>query len=83
MQDGHYGYTVTSVKNGKSIFLPAAGGRDGTSLDNAGSDGVYWSSSLGENTNDTWCCYFNSSYLDADVYSSRISGLSVRPVAEK
>ena len=39
------GYEVTG-KNGNSIFLPAAGYGYGTSLDNAGSRGLYWSSSF-------------------------------------
>ena len=44
-----YGRKVTSNKEGytdKWIFLPAAGYRYGTSLYNAGSNGLYWSSSL-------------------------------------
>ena len=43
-QDGHEGYKVTSKKNGSSIFLPAAGWRDGTSSCCQGSDGSYWGS---------------------------------------
>ncbi len=39
---GHKGYKVTGP-NGKSIFLPAAGWRGGTSLYNAGESGDYWS----------------------------------------
>ena len=45
-QNGVNGYKVTSKKNGNSIFLPAAGYRDVSSLSNAGSYGDYWSSSL-------------------------------------
>ena len=45
-QNGVNGYKVTSKKNGNSIFLPAAGYRDVSSLSNAGSLGNYWSSSL-------------------------------------
>ena len=48
-QNGIYGYKVTSKKSGytnKSIFLPAAGYRLGSSLDRAGILGSYWSSSL-------------------------------------
>lgn len=41
------GYKVTSRRNGKSIFLPAAGGRGETYEYNVGSDGYYWSSSAG------------------------------------
>ena len=40
------GYKVTSKKNGNSIFLPAAGCRYNSNLDDAGSYGYYWSSSL-------------------------------------
>lgn len=43
-RNGVYGYQVTSQLNGKSIFLPAAGYRDGSSLYDAESCGSYWSS---------------------------------------
>ena len=46
-QNGVYGRKVTG-KNGNSIFLPAAGYREYSSLYNAGSDGDYWSSSFYE-----------------------------------
>ena len=45
-QNGINGCKVTSKKNGKSIFLPAAGYRDGSLLVSVGSYGDYWSSSL-------------------------------------
>ncbi len=41
------GIIVTSKKNGNSIFLPAAGIRVSSSLYGAGTNGNYWSSSLG------------------------------------
>ena len=44
--NGVKGYKVTSKKNGNSIFLPAAGYRNGTEVDDRGSCGYYWSSSL-------------------------------------
>ena len=44
--NGIKGYKVTSKSNGNSIFLPAAGYRDGTGVYYAGSHGDYWSSSL-------------------------------------
>lgn len=44
-RNGKNGYEVKG-KNGNSIFLPAAGFREGTDLYNAGSVGNYWSSSL-------------------------------------
>lgn len=43
-QNGVKGYKVTSKTNGNSIFLPAAGLRDGSSLHYAGRFGYYWSS---------------------------------------
>ena len=45
-QNGAAGWTVTSKSNGKSIFLPAAGYYSGTQKLDAGSKGLYWSSSL-------------------------------------
>ena len=81
-QYGHNGYKVTSNANGNSIFLPAAGDRVGTSLGNAGSYGVYWSSSLYESyPGIAWSCYFDSSYHDADDGDYRCYGRSVRPVS--
>ena len=85
-QNGVYGYKVTSKKSGytnKSIFLPAAGYRRGSSLYYAGSSGDYWSSSLG--TDD-----YPSNAYDLDFYSdyvsrrcnSRSCGRSVRPVCQ-
>ena len=44
--NGVYGYRVTSYYTSKSIFIPAAGYREGTNIYGAGSDGEYWSSSL-------------------------------------
>ena len=77
------GYQVTSVRNGKSIFLPAAGYRYDSRLSNAGSDGYYWSSSLYESRPySAWYCSFNSSSHDADYANGRYYGKSVRPVAE-
>ena len=83
-QDGHNGYKVTSVKNGNSIFLPAAGDRNGASLYSAGSYGLYWSSSLPEDgAGYAAYCYFASNYINANwMNMGRSNGLSVRPVYE-
>ena len=79
-QNGINGYKVTSNKAGytdKFIFLPAAGSRFGGVLLNVGSDGVYWSSSLYENSSDlAWDLYFGPGYGEHERYR----GLSVRPV---
>ena len=82
-QNGVYGYKVTSKKSGytnKSIFLPAAGYRNGSSLDSAGSYGYYWSSSLGTDHPDyARYLYFLSSRVGWHNYFRGL-GQSVRPV---
>ncbi len=77
--NGTKGYRVTGP-NGKSIFLPAAGFRYDSSLDYAGANGIYWSSSLYESSPDgAWSLYFNSG--GQYTYGiNRCYGLSVRPV---
>ena len=79
-QNGVNGYKVISKSNGNSIFLPAAGFRNGSSLSNAGSNGTYWPSSLSTYSPDYACLlYFYSSSVDR--YSGgRYYGHSVRPV---
>ena len=80
-QGGHNGYKVTG-KNGKSIFLPAAGYRYGMSPYYVGKGGYYWSSSPDESGIDNaYYLYFNSSYHFVDWFY-RYYGLSVRPVVE-
>ena len=81
-QGGHNGYKVTSKTNGKSIFLPTAGWRDGASPIYVGESGYYWSSSPHEsNTRSAYSLYFYSSGHDVDWYR-RSLGFSVRPVVE-
>ena len=79
-QNGVYGRKITSKSNGSSIFLPAAGYRNDTSLYDAGSFGYYWSRSL--NTSSSRYGYglgFDSS--DIGTYEDyRCNGRSVRPV---
>ena len=68
--------------SGNAIALPAAGGRYVTSLDNAGSYGNYWSSSLSEDySDDARIVYFDSEGVGSSG-NIRYSGLSVRPVSE-
>ena len=78
-QNGVKGYKVTGP-NGNSIFLPAAGFMYEGTLGDAGSGGIYWSSSLyiGDSSY-AYGVYFNSDNVDMD-YSSRDFGKSVRPV---
>ena len=82
-QKGVYGYKVTSKKSGntnKYIFLPAAGLRSGSSLEDTGSSGNYWSSSL--DAGSPYYAYGLSFYSDYVYWSSysRYYGRSVRPV---
>ena len=81
-QNGKNGYKVTSKTNGNSIFLPAAGYRDDSSLYDAGSYADYWSSSLDTDGPSSACgLYFDS----GSVYRynvNRYYGLSVRPVCQ-
>ena len=81
-QNGVNGYTVTGP-NGNSIFLPAAGYRDGSEVGSRGSDGYYWSSSLGSSYSYyAYGFYFSSGGYDWDFYCFRYRGLSVRPVSK-
>ena len=80
-QNGVNGYKVTGP-SGASIFLPAAGWLNGSSLDDAGSDGNCWSSTP------SYILYgraygllFDSVFQDVD-YGFRRYGFSVRPVVE-
>ena len=80
-QGSHNGYKVTGP-NGNSIFLPAAGCRNGSSLYFAGEDGYCWSSTpLESDARYAYYLYFGSgSHL---VYwYDRSFGRSVRPVSE-
>jgi len=84
---GVNGRLVTSNKAGytdKSIFLPAAGYSSKNSLNQVGSGGYYWSSSLDAKNSNTACnMYFCSN--DDYVYRTsggRCTGQSVRPVSE-
>lgn len=74
---------IVSATNGNSIFLPAAGYRHETSLDNAGSVGIYWSASLfyTDLPFNAWNVGFWPVYVDRSC-SSRCDGRSVRPVTE-
>ena len=78
----HNGYTVTGT-NGNSIFLPASGYRSGSSLNDHGSYGNYWSATLySRYARGAYYLYFSSGYHYPDGYGRRSDGLSVRPVAE-
>ncbi len=73
------GYEVKSASNGNTLFLPAAGFRGGTSMNDAGSEGTYWSSLLSSHPGFVCNLHFISgSYYESDY--RRICGQPVRPV---
>lgn len=78
--NGKNGYLVKSKRNESSLFLPAAGYRNGGSLGDAGSWGIYWSRSLSPSSSDYASGLgFYSGYIDWYI-DGRYFGFSVRPV---
>lgn len=62
------------------VFLPAAGKRFGSSVEDVGSNGYYWSSSPNGSVNHAYNVYFGSGTLDPNNYKQRNRGYSVRLV---
>ena len=85
VNNGVPGMLFTSIHNGNSIFLPAAGyswfddDEYGTTLGNRGSYGRYWSSSYYSATY-AYRLYFNSSEVYPQSYCNRRYGFTVRAV---
>ena len=80
-QNGIKGCKVTSKKNGNSIFLPAAGWRDGTSLYYKGIHGCYWSSTPRESSSSSAYYLDFNSVSHCTYWNRRYFGQSVRPVS--
>ena len=81
-QNGVRGVIFTS-KNGKTLFLPAAGIRWDSELFDGGSDGGYWSRLLYTDYPDGALSLGFSSDGCGMCDSNRYGGFSVRPVREK
>ena len=80
-QGGNKGYKVTGP-NGNSIFLPAEGYRNGTTLNLTAEHGSYWSSTPDESDPySAYGLYFRSDYWGVN-WHHRSAVLSVRPVSE-
>lgn len=81
--NGHDGWLVTYLVNNNTIFLPAAGCRNGTSLDSVGVFGGYWSSSLDTDAlpYNAWYMYFYYNDVDRNYYFRDV-GFSIRPVSD-
>ncbi len=78
VQGEHVGYKVTGP-NGNSIFIPAAGYRNGASLFYAEELGLYWSATPYGDYN-AYDLYFNNGPTKGGVNRGR--GQSIRPVME-
>lgn len=72
------GYEIKSVRNGNSIFLPAAGAHNGKNYFRE--DGLYWTSTLAPRSNgEAFCLYFNLGHYSYYM-NDRSIGASVRAV---
>ena len=72
------GYKFT--KNSQTLFLPAAGNVWGTSFENVGSSGRYWSGTTASLKNNADYLHFDNVNLYAQDKGSRSQGFPVRPV---
>lgn len=77
--NGMYGILFTSNVNGKTLFFPAAGLFDGTSLNRRGSYGYYWSSTFYSATQAV-SMRFETAEIHIPNYGSRRVGYTVRAV---
>lgn len=78
-EDGVPGRRWTSRINGNSVFFPASGLYDGTTLYSRGSYGLYWSSSYISETGAYYLSFYSGNVSPADSRSRRL-GFSVRAV---
>ena len=78
-EDGVPGRRWTSRINGNSVFFPASGYYNGTTLYYRGSDGIYWSSSYISETY-AYLLSFYSGDVNPASHSNRRLGFSVRAV---
>ncbi|MCR4859627.1 MAG: Ig-like domain-containing protein [Bacteroidales bacterium] len=77
---GVAGYTVTSVENGNSIFLPAAGFMQGETLSNNGPSGNYMSADIVGGQTYLSMKFSFSNGVQQLATENRKNGLSVRPI---
>ena len=81
-QLGVKGRKFTSEKNGKSVFFPAAGWREQSSLNSVGEEGVYWTSSHYEILMNIATLLWIDDSGQETKSDSRIYGQSIRPVSK-
>lgn len=76
------GFSPPTSEGGREKALPAAGNGNGTSLNNSGSNGNYWSSTPNSsNSNNAWNLNFNSGNFNRNN-NNRNNGFSVRALRE-
>ena len=83
--EGVDGYKVTGPSR-RSIFLPANGLIDGSSLNNTGTYGAYWTSTPQADTEGKATAatlYFYGGMLKSLQWANRYAGRAVRPVRDK
>ena len=80
-QNGVNGYKVTSLINGNSIFLPAAGMYKDSNTIGVGTYGYYWTDLVySYQPFESYMPYFNSKEKDSKTTELRYYGCSIRPV---
>lgn len=79
------GYELTSLRSGKSIFLPAAGYYGDQELNNAGENGAcyYWPNQLNSGFLTADCLYRSENSTASKTSINRCFGCSVRPVVDR
>lgn len=79
--NGVSGYRITSKVNSNSIFLPAAGIQDGSSCENEGTYGGYWTGTVGSSsTKMTAVNLYFTSQTKSTQQGNRYVGRSIRAV---
>ena len=76
------GYEVKG-KNGKKIFIPAAGSKSGAKSSGVGERGSYWSANIARSLYNASQVGFASNYAHGQGSNERASGQPVRPVQTK
>ena len=84
IRNGKNGYVVKGP-NGNTIFLPATGCRLNSNLNNVGTLGFYWSSSLNvQMPHNALYLHFGSGSISSETYNySRFYGFTIRPVRRR
>ena len=73
--------TWKALNDAGIVFLPAAGGRYGSDVDNVGFSGLYWSSTA-SGSDFAYRVSFTSRSVISDSYEGRFFGYSVRLITE-